>query len=57
MNLKPVLQSSQKEKNKYHTLTYIHIASREMVMISLFAEQQWRCRQTEQTCGYSGERE
>ena len=39
MNLEPVIQSevSQKEKNKYHILTYME--SRKMVLMNLFAVQ------------------
>ena len=50
MNLEPTIQSevSQKEKNKYLTL-HIYMESRRMVQMNLFAEQQWRCRHTEQT--------
>ena len=44
MNLQPIIQSevSQKEKNKYHILTYIYMESRKMVLMNLFAGQQWR---------------
>ena len=28
--------------------------SRKMVLVKLFAGQQWRCKQTEQTYGHSG---
>ena len=41
MDLESVLQSevSQKEKNKYHILTYIYTESRKMVQMNLFAKQ------------------
>ena len=34
VNLEPIMQSevSQKEKDKYHNLTYIYIESRKMVL-------------------------
>ena len=31
--------------------------SRKMILMNLFAEQQWRHRHREQTCGHSGEGE
>ena len=51
MNLEPVIQSevSQKEKNKYCLLICISMESRKMVLMNLFAGQQWRCRHREQT--------
>ena len=51
MNLEPVIQSgvSQKEKNKYCLLICISMESRKMVLMKLFAGQQWRCRHREQT--------
>ena len=44
INLEPIIQSevSQKEKDKYHILTYIYMESRKMVLMNLFAGQQWR---------------
>ena len=44
MNLQPITQSevSQKEKDKYHILTYIYIESRKMVPMSLCTGQQRR---------------
>ena len=30
--------------------------SRKMVLMNLFAGQQWKCKQREQTCGHSGGR-
>ena len=43
MTLEPITQSevSQKEKNKYCVLTHI-LESREMILMKLFARQQWR---------------
>ena len=54
INLEPLIQSevSQKEKNKYHILTYIYMESRKMVLINLFAGQQWRNRHREWTYGH-----
>ena len=63
MNLEPIIQDEvgHKEKNKYRTLThiysilthihsiYIYMECRKMVLMSLFAGQQWRHRQREQT--------
>ena len=59
MHVKPIAQSevSQKEENKYHFLTYIYMEPRKMVLMNLFAGQQWRHRHREQTYGHSvGER-
>ena len=54
MNLESIIQSEvgQKEKNKYHILTHIYVESRKMVLMNLFAGQQWRCRHREQTYGH-----
>ena len=53
MNLEPVIQSevSQKEKNKYTTLT--HMESRKMVSMNLSIGKEWRYRRREQTCGHN----
>ena len=55
MNLELIIQSevSQKEKNKYRILMYIYMEFRKMVLMNLFAGQQWRCRHREQTYGHS----
>ena len=47
MNLEPIIQSevSQKEKDKYHILTYME--SRRMVLKNLSTGQQWRNRHRE----------
>ena len=57
VGLEPIIQSevSQKEKDKYHILSYIYTDSRRMVLKNLFTGQQWRNRQGEQTYGH-GER-
>ena len=51
INLEPIIQSevSQKQKDKYHILTYIYMESRKMVLMNLFAGQQWRNRHRKQT--------
>ena len=46
---------NQKEKDKYHILVHIH-ESIKMVLMSLLAGQQRRCRRKEQTFGHSGGR-
>ena len=53
MNLEPIIQSevSQKEKNKYLILIHIY-GTRKMVLMNLFAGQQWRHRHREQTDGH-----
>ena len=55
MNLEPIIKSevSQKEKNKYCVLMYIY-ETKKMVLVNLFAEQQWRFRYKEETCGQWG---
>ena len=47
MNLEPIAQSevSQEEKDKYHRVTHIYMESRKMVLMNLFAGQQWRKRE------------
>ena len=44
MNLEPIAQSevSQEERDKYHIVTHIYMESRKMVLMNLFARQQWR---------------
>ena len=56
VNLEPIIQSevSQKEKNKYHLLTYIYMESRKMVLMNLSSGHQRGYRHTEQTSGHSG---
>ena len=41
MNLESIIQNEvrQKEKDKYHILTYIYMESRKMVLMNLFAVQ------------------
>ena len=60
MNLEPIIHSelSQKEKNKCYILTCVYMESRKMVLMNLFAGQQWKCRCREQTCWHrQGRRE
>ena len=56
MNLEPIAQSevSQEEKDKYHIVPHIYMESRKMVLMNLFAGQQWRNRHNEQTYGQIG---
>ena len=46
MKLDSIIPSevSQKEKNKYHILTHVYMEYRKMVLMNLFARQQWRHR-------------
>ena len=59
MNLEPFIQSevSQKEKSKYciltHTHTHMYVESRKMVLINLFAGQEYRHRCRKWTWGHS----
>ena len=46
---------SKRKKDKYHILMHIYMESRKMVLMNLFAGQQWRNRHREQTYGH-GER-
>ena len=67
MNLEPVIQNevNQTEENKNHILTYIYIyihiyiymESRKMILMNLFAGQEWRHRPREQTLDTAGKRE
>ena len=52
MNIESIIQSkvNQKEINKYYILIYIYRIY--MVLMNLFAGQQWRHRHKEQTCGH-----
>ena len=57
VNLEPTIQSgvNQKERDKYHILVHIY-ESIKMVLMSLLAGQQRRCRHKEQTFGHNGGR-
>ena len=52
-NLDAIIQSevSQKEINRYHMLMYVY-RTRKIVLMNLFAGQQWRNRHREQTYGH-----
>ena len=53
MNLELVIpEANQKEKNIDHMLTYIY-GSRKIVLMKLFAGNEWRHRHRECTCGHS----
>ena len=55
MNQESIIHSEviQKKKDKYHVLTHI-CGSRKMVLMNLFAKQQWRKRHREQIYGHRG---
>ena len=53
MNLEPVTQSEVSQKNKYCVLMHIYMESRKMVLMNLFAGEEWRCRHREWTFGRS----
>ena len=60
--LEPIEQSEVSQKNKYHILIhiiyiYIYMESKKMVLMDLFAGQQWRCGHRELTCGLREGRE
>ena len=57
MNQQPIIQSelSQKEKNKYHTLTHIYGICK-MILMNPFSGPRWRHRQREWTDGHGGSR-
>ena len=49
MNLEPIMQSevSKRKKDKYCIVMNIYMESRKMVLMNLFARQQWRKRHRE----------
>ena len=57
MNLEPIIQCevSQKENYQYLIVTHIYREYRKMVLMNLFAGQQWRNRHREQTYGHRAE--
>ena len=59
INLETIVPSeaSHKEKDKYQILMHIYTESRKMVLMNLFAGQQWRNRHREQTYGHGGKGE
>ena len=57
MNLEPIIQSEVSRKRKANIIySHIYVDSRKMVLMNLFAGQQWSYRHRKQTCGHSGER-
>ena len=52
MNLEPITQSvvCQKEKGEYFIL-HMHMESRKLILMNIFAGQRWRLSHREQTCG------
>ena len=48
-------EGSKSEKQMLYINAY-NMESRKMVLINLFAKQQWRCRHREQTCKHNGGR-
>ena len=57
MNLESTIQSEVSQKRKINTVyEHIYMESRKMLLIKLFARQQWRHRHREGTCGHSGKR-
>ena len=55
MNLEPVIQTEVSQREKTNTIySYIYMESREMVLMNLFAGQQWRRRCGEWSCGHEG---
>ena len=53
MNLEPIIQTEVKSKREKTNTIYqhIHMEHRRMVLMNLFAEQEWRHRGREQTYG------
>ena len=58
MKLEPIIHSevSQKKKYKNCILMHIYMEFRKMVLMNLFAGQQWRSRYREPACGHSSGR-
>ena len=54
LNLQSITQTevSQKEKNKYINAYTWDLEK--IVLMNLFREKEWKCRQREQTCGHNG---
>ena len=52
MNLEPILQSEVSQKEKDIIYECIYMESRKMVLKDLFAGQQWKNRNREQTYGH-----
>ena len=56
MNLEPIIQGEVCQRKINVIYQCIHMESRKMVLMKLFAGQQWRPRHREQTYGHVGER-
>ena len=57
MNLESTIQSEVSQKRKINTVCeHIYMEYRKMLLIKLFARQQWRHGHREGTCGHSGKR-
>ena len=53
MILEPVIQSEVSQKEKSIIYEHVHMEPRKMVLMNLFAGQEWRHRCREQICGHS----
>ena len=53
MSLEPIVQSEVSQRKTNIVYEHIYMESRKMVLMNLFAGQQWRLRQREQTCGHA----
>ena len=54
MNLEPIIQSEVRKRQRNIIYMHVYMESRKVVLMNLFARQQWRYRLREQTCGHSG---
>ena len=52
MNLEPIIQSEVTKRKTNIIYNYIYMESRKMVLMKLFARQQWRNKHREQTYGH-----
>ena len=57
MKLEPVTQSEISQKQANTIYESIYVESRKMVLMKLFAEQQWRHRHREETCEHRAGKE
>ena len=57
MSLEPIVRSEVSQRKTNIVYEHIYMESRKMVLMNLFAGQQWRWRYKEQTCGHSGGKE
>ena len=56
MNLEPIIQSEIRKRKTNIIHQHIYMESRKMLLMNLFAGQQWRHSHRAQTCGHSRER-